>query len=201
MKTTTIVIGVLMIVQLSAAQYETENLEYVSYVVTRTADSYEERLYEASKWACHDLLKDTYGFKAQRESFMPLFRYITGDNVEGAEINMTGSVTIRKDVLPDLGKRYQMCFYMPAAHQAAPPAPTNPDVYIEDRPPMTILTRVFGGFAMRESVWEEEAATLKQILQDAGETDIDYSLHYRLQYDPPMKFENRRNELWYVKKK
>lgn len=33
---------------------------------------------------------------------------------------------------------------------------------------------------MRESVWEEEAATLKQILQDAGETDIDYSLHYRL---------------------
>ncbi|XP_037792127.1 heme-binding protein 1-like [Penaeus monodon] len=198
---TIIVIGVLTVLQLSAAQYDTENLESVSYVVTRIADGYEERLYEASKWACHDLLKDTYGFKAQRESFLPLFRYITGDNVEGAEIDMTASVTIRKDVLPEAGKRYQMCFYMPAAYQAAPPAPTNPDVYIEDRPPMTVLTRVFGGFAMRESVWEEEAASLRQILQDAGEKDIDFSLHYRLQYDPPMKFENRRNELWYVKKK
>lgn len=33
---------------------------------------------------------------------------------------------------------------------------------------------------MRESVWEEEAASLRQILQDAGEKDIDFSLHYRL---------------------
>ena len=35
----------------------------------------------------------------------------------------------------------EMCFFIGEEHQANPPTPTNPDVYIQARPEMRIVTR------------------------------------------------------------
>ncbi|KAG7174580.1 heme-binding protein 1-like [Homarus americanus] len=189
----------LLLLQLVGAQYGEEPDETAPYSVTRMGQDYQERVYQPAKWVCHDNPKNSYSSSSQRKSFFALFRYITGSNEQKEEMPMTSPVTMLAQTQPDGSKRYQMCFYLPEANQAAPPAPTNKGVYIEERPAHTVLTRTFGGYAMRESVWESQAKILKESLQAAGETGVDFSSFYSAGYDSPMKLTDRRNEVWYVK--
>ncbi|KAK8728856.1 hypothetical protein OTU49_008832 [Cherax quadricarinatus] len=165
-----------------------------------TSLGYEERMYQPAKWVCSNTTEQTYSDKSQRKLFFNLFHYITGANTQGMDIPMTAPITILRQVLPEGNKSNQMCFYLPQAYQQAPSVPTEENVYIENRPAITVLTRTFGGFAMLESVWENEAKDLQEKLQAAGETNIDFSLFYRATYDAPMKTENRRNEVWFTRK-
>ncbi|CAL4130873.1 unnamed protein product [Meganyctiphanes norvegica] len=192
----------LVVFSLGLAQYETEVGEETPYTVVKTIPvktvsgdwSIEERNYPAAKWVCHET--DRPNSRSQRKSFFALFKYIVGTNADEAEIPMTAPVTMQKDG----GSVYRMCFYLPAAHQAAPPAPIDTEVFIQDRPSMTVLTRTFGGFATKDSHWETEAKELQEALQKAGEDKgIDFSAYYRAGYDAPTKFVGRRNEIWYVK--
>lgn len=53
---------------------------------------------------------------------------------------MTAPVSMKKT--PIDGKvDAQMCFYLPTARQASPPAPTNAELYIEERPAFTAFVR------------------------------------------------------------
>ena len=38
-------------------------------------------------------------------------------------------------------RKYTMCFYINFANQENPPTPTNPEVFIENRPLMTVLAK------------------------------------------------------------
>ena len=69
--------------------------------------------------------------------FRTLFEYIAGANSENENIDMTTPVSTKwkKDEL------HEECFYLNNEHQANPPKPTSPDVYIVTRPAMTIYTR------------------------------------------------------------
>lgn len=60
---------------------------------------------------------------------------------KGQTINMTAPVTMMEEPLDGDANRYQMCFYIPAAHQLEPPKPTDPNVYIEVRPRLTVAAR------------------------------------------------------------
>lgn len=57
-----------------------------------------------------------------------------------AKIPMTSPVTMKKT--PVAGRvDAQMCFYLPAARQASPPAPANTELYIEECPAFTAFVR------------------------------------------------------------
>ena len=74
--------------------------------------------------------------------FRTLFQYIAGDNSENENIDMTTPVSTKwkKDAL------HEECFYLNQKHQANPPEPNSPDVYIVSRPAMTIFTRYYPYF-------------------------------------------------------
>jgi len=51
---------------------------------------------------------------------------------------------------------------------------------------------------MKSAGWAMEAEILAQKLTDQG-VAFDRSRYYRVGYDAPFKFWNRRNEIWYPK--
>ncbi|XP_042876304.1 heme-binding protein 2-like [Penaeus japonicus] len=191
-------VALLAAAQLVRAQYEDEPSEIAPYNVIREGDGYEVREYPSAKWVCHSQTQDAASRRKDSRSFFALFRYIDGGNEAEASIPMTAPVSMKKT--PADGKiDAQMCFYLPAAHQASPPVPTNVDLYIEERPAFTAFVRTFGGFVRKDRTWEEAAEALKVDLQAAQEDEVDFSFFYRAGYDSPMKFKNRRNEVWYTK--
>ena len=80
--------------------------------------------------------------KNDNEMFRTLFEYIAGANSENENIDMTTPVSTKwkKDEL------HEECFYLNSKHQANPPEPNSPDVYIVSRPAMTIFTRYYPYF-------------------------------------------------------
>ena len=71
------------------------------------------------------------------EMFMTLFHYIDGANSENENIDMTTPVSTKwqEDGF------HEECFYLSQEHQANPPKPNSPNVYIVVRPAMTVFTR------------------------------------------------------------
>lgn len=73
---------------------------------------------------------------------MKLFNYIGGENEGQMKIEMTAPVITRVDPSSEGNMTYTMAFYIPKSIQDTDiPKPTNSDVYLENRPAMTILTR------------------------------------------------------------
>ena len=92
---------------------------------------FEERNYDGGmKWVCTES-KDDSGM------FQKLYQYISGSNSENENIDMTTPVSTKWHK----GELHEECFYLNNEHQANPPKPTSPDVYIVTRPAMTIYTR------------------------------------------------------------
>merc|ERR1719210_1074404 len=77
------------------------------------------------------------------------------------------------------------------------PQPTNPRVYIVNRPPMTVFTRRVGGY-MNNNDWKEESETLDTMIENKG-FQVKSDEFYANGYNSPMQFWNRRNEVWKVK--
>ena len=100
---------------------------------------FEERRYEGGKnWAC--VKKQIDSNNSDRGMFMKLFRYISGANVGENKIKMTTPVSMKMKGNKNSFEK-EMCFYLDSTHQANPPQPTNSDVYIVNRPAMSIYTR------------------------------------------------------------
>ena len=76
-----------------------------------------------------------------RRMFMTLFGYISGANVGNKEIAMTVPVSTKWSKQSDGSYVKEMCFYITEQYQDNTPQPTNPRVYIVNRPPMTVFTR------------------------------------------------------------
>ena len=68
--------------------------------------------------------------------FQTMFKYISGANEGNVHIEMTVPVSTQWQ-----GEVREMCFYLEEAHQANPPKPTDPTVYIVSRPAMNVYTR------------------------------------------------------------
>jgi len=186
----------------STFSYFTNGIEEAPYTVLAGPEdqSYERRLYPARKWVCASKTSENTtsaedGDRDRRAGlFMRLYRYITGSNDERQSMEMTAPVSM---VWRPQTAKYTMCFYVNEAHQATTPQPSEEGVYLEERPEFTAIVSREGGF-MSEEDWQALAMKLKEDATKNGETGVDYSFYYRAGYDAPMKFWNRRNEVWYV---
>ncbi|KAK8723739.1 hypothetical protein OTU49_011520 [Cherax quadricarinatus] len=157
---------------------------------------FEERVYPSKQWVC---TKQNGGLTEgdQIQVFLKLFAYIDGANDQNKELVMGLPVSIEySDV--EGQKVYTACFFIPEADQAAPPAPTNSQVFLTTRPQMTVLTRQFGGYANDEPTWMTEVQALTKLVNEAG-YQVNPNLIYWNAYDPPYKFWGRRNEVWLLK--
>ena len=72
---------------------------------------------------------------------MTLFKYITGANEANINIDMTTPVSTKWHKLEDKKTMMEECFYISEEHQANPPKPSDPEVYLVKRPEMTVFTR------------------------------------------------------------
>ncbi|XP_063585841.1 heme-binding protein 2-like [Penaeus indicus] len=188
------VLGLLLVCQLALA------IESAPYTVVNSAEAYEERVYPAQKWITTSILSISHD-EATSITFYRLFDYIDGQNEEGMKIDMTAPVTTL--VIPGEGpnceNNFTESFYIPSAHQANPPKPSNPDVYIEERPELHVFSRRFHGFANDED-WIVNAAQLHDDLVAAGEEGVDFQTYYTVGYDSPFVVVDRDNEVWFMKK-
>lgn len=138
------------------------------YTVINTIGSFEHREYPAANFACVksevDLRDDPLAglenvdplvlMSSNRWQktptslmFKELFKYISGVNQEGVKVEMTRPVSTRHSAKQDQREvgaeleELEMCFYIPAEHQANPPKPLeNSPVYIYNRPSMRLYS-------------------------------------------------------------
>jgi len=199
--------------------------EQVPYTTIQKFDDYEERMYPSVKWACTEMTYErneedpaeeeggnqwsiikmmqemmsqkSWKNRPSSKMFMKLFRYISGVNQQSEEIEMTVPVLTRMILMENNMINKQMCFYLNKKHQANPPTPVDPDVKIEQNEEMTVFVHTFGGYAMRDKVWINEAQTFADKLSTRADS-IDFSKFYTAGYDSPMKFWNRRNEVMFL---
>merc|ERR1711962_815270 len=187
----------LLFLQLQAVVYA---IESAPYDVIQTTESYEERHYPARKWISTMSYSISYD-DVQSDMFGKLFNYIDGGNDQGMKIDMTTPVTtlVVPGAGPNCESNFTMSFLIPEVHTEAPPAPTNPDVFVEERPELpSVFTRTFHGFA-HENDYIKEAAALAHDLNSAGEDGVNYDTWYIVGYDAPFVIINRRNEVWFLR--
>merc|ERR1712142_543367 len=174
-----------------------DNYEGAPYQVVKSTGQYEERNYPAKKWVCTEQ-QGRAGDDISNGMFMKLFRYISGGNAQEESIKMT--VPVSTQVSRDASTQtvtHRMCFYIGEIHQTNPPQPNDPQVFIENRQPITIFTRQVPGY-MDDNDWDNEIIALRGILTSAGESFVP-TPYWRVGYDSPMKFWDRRNEIWFSK--
>ncbi|XP_069157818.1 heme-binding protein 2-like [Procambarus clarkii] len=171
-----------------------QTYEEAPYNVTRTANGYEERLYEARKWVCSR--SNSYSDPDMAVLAWRLNHYMTGDHSGQDKVYMGLPVTTEYLQRGPQDKTFTLCFLIDQKHQDDPPTPTNKFVFIEHRLEMRVLTRTVGGYMYHENEWMEEAGKLAAIIQQEGESVSLNHVHWA-SYDFPWKFWNRRNEVWF----
>merc|ERR1711997_662275 len=169
--------------QPEVVEQERAGYECAPYCVLETAEDYQVRRYPSTKWATVTMTRSQ---QTPNKSFMKLFGYISGANEE--EENEEGGPLMKEE----------MGFYVPTSHQESPPKPKG-EVTIVTRPEMTVFVRTFGGFA-KDNGWEKQRDQLMASLRGREDFEaINTKEYYRVGYDAPFKFWNRKNEVFVVK--
>lgn len=172
------------------------DLECPAFTTVRNVSAeVQQRTYEPAKWVS-TVVKGVKYDKAVATGFWRLFKYISGNNEQQQKVEMTAPVTVR--VIPSQGPfcedDFQISFYVPAAFQAAPPTPSQEEVFIEERPAFSAYVAAFGGWATGDK-YLQIAADLTAQLEDGG-VAIDTDHFYTAGYDSPFRLRNRHNEVW-----
>merc|ERR1719439_112484 len=130
------------LVLLSLVTLATCYLEYAPYDVVKEYEGWEVRSYPPTRWVstlATDVLP--HDGEEHRKAFYRLFHYIDGGNEAGTKIPMTAPVSMR--IIPGEGpnceSNFTMSFYIPSDLQENAPTPTDPLVYIEERPGFEIV--------------------------------------------------------------
>ncbi|XP_016351738.1 heme-binding protein 2-like, partial [Sinocyclocheilus anshuiensis] len=103
-------------------------------------EDYEVRTYHTTNWvstAMTGMEQDP----ALGTGFRRLFKYIQGNNDKKCKVEMTAPVSclIEPGAGPACESTFTVSFYIPEEHQADPPKPTDPDVFIENRKEVTLF--------------------------------------------------------------
>jgi len=174
-------------------------LDCPKYTVTNTTKKWELRHYEATKWvATHAQAMN----KSEVNSgmFQKLFKYISGANVNGTKIDMTAPVATKvvHGAGPNCRSDFTMHFMVPHQFWAAPPAPTDATVFIQDLPAMDVYVGSFGGRASDKDYIE----AVEKLSNDLSNDGLDFTTDFFFEagYDGPYTFFNRHNEVWLAKK-
>uniref|UniRef100_A0A0P4WCI9 Heme-binding protein n=1 Tax=Scylla olivacea TaxID=85551 RepID=A0A0P4WCI9_SCYOL len=179
-----------------------ERQEEIQTLALNKGSGWESREVPSKVWACTGQQRSASDGQItsaeQMRAFLRLFAYLNGRNSRDQELPMGKPVSIEVKTAADGSRELNACFFLPERIQADPPTPTDPLVFLSQRPTLTIFTRKFGGFASDEETWMTEAQGLKGVLTAEG-IDTRGDLQYWNAYDPPHKFWSRRNEVWLVK--
>ena len=170
-----LVMAVFAAVVLAGCKLTRAGYESAGYKVVRKSVSFEIRDYQA-------LTLVSTPMKAARptddDSFMRLFRYISGANEAQTKIAMTTPVFTDQD-----GTNRQLSFVVPKKVAAAgPPKATREDIAVETR-----LAGRFAVYRFSGSWGAERAASARQKLADwvAGEKLVPAGGLQMANYDPP----------------
>lgn len=170
-------------------------------LVQKFEDGLEEREYSTRYWVCTKRGPEDSGTLGESGMFWRLFNYISGENEAKSKIAMTVPVSTWVSLTPDGKEEFrEMAFFLGQDQQASPLKPTNEKVYLRERPGVTVFTRTIGGY-VKDRKWAEEAEEVKAMIKkNCPDVQIEESGYFQNGYDAPMKFVNRRNEVWWVKK-
>merc|ERR1712071_119348 len=166
-----------------------DDLEEAPYTPISTTEDYQIRSYPSAKWVC----TKAEGTDNSSSMFRRLFRYITGENEEAMQIEMTRPVSRLVDIKNE-SKDLQMCFYLGTSHQDSPPLPLSKEVFIEERKDLVLAVRSFSG-RPSHSEWVHLLDLHKDALVADG-IKITGDSTYFAGYDAPWVILNRRNEIW-----
>merc|ERR1740129_235126 len=173
--------------------------EYTTAPYTVTAGPFEggleERTYPAMMWVCNKRIESQLADGQTSKLFWPLFTYIQGSNAGNLTIAMTTPVTTLV-TSEGSGFTLEMCFFLGATKNSWP-VPSASSVYLQQAPERQIITRRLGGY-MNTARWRDEETAVREILSSLSKT-VDHDRIYRVGYDAPFKFWNRRNEVWFSK--
>lgn len=175
--------------------YTITSTERVPYRTVRRLDGVEIRTYP-------EVAVATTTAPDGNRAFGRLFRYITGSNVRGDEIPMTAPVASRGEKIATTAPvssrsdtdNMHMEFFLPEEYAASTaPAPTDPSVAIESRPPRTLAVLAFSGYATDGRVRKRRVELLDALEVFGIETTNEpFLLQYNDPFTPPFM---RRNEV------
>lgn len=164
-------------------------------VLAEIDDDIEKRHYPAGKWAS-TILADVKYEDALHKGFMRLFSYISGANEDSAKIDMTAPVKV--ELTPGQGpfckSSFKVSFFVPFVHQASPPVPTNPNVFIEEMPASEFYVMSYGGWSSESKVLDA-AAQIVFNLKTQG-YGFNATTFFFAGYDSPFRIIFRHNEVW-----
>ncbi|XP_028667180.1 heme-binding protein 2-like [Erpetoichthys calabaricus] len=158
------------------------------------AKDYEERRYEAAKWASA-VIEGEVEKEAVKKGFKKLYSYIQGKNDKGVKIEMISPVI---NLVTHGSSNYTVSFFLPSSYQSNPPAPTQSGIFIEEKRAMTIFVRSFGGFTSTQRNAESARLLAESLKRDGRPFHEEF--YYTAGYDSPFKLINRRNEVWLLKR-
>ena len=186
---------ILIALYISSVAGETEE---APYTVLKEHQGWEEREFPATKWVSIDVFSITvHDSPEQQKAFFQLFNYIDGQNSEGMKIPMTAPVSFR--ILPGEGpnceSNFTLSFYIPSNLQENTPLPLDSAVYIEERAPIKVAAKKFGGFVNSDIEFAIQAAELYELAFAEGLGVADVPL-WTAGYSGPNVIINRRNEVW-----
>ncbi|KAK3866194.1 hypothetical protein Pcinc_028255 [Petrolisthes cinctipes] len=181
--------------------------EMANYTLIKATETYEIRDYGPITWACcekmmppmEEMMKNMKKdkkkmMKEKMKPFKELFEYMKGKNSMDMDMGMTAPVRKGMEEMED-GMKVEVCVYVPAAHQASPPLPVHPDVYVDVRPEYTIAARQVTEMGNMEK-WMEAKVLMKTDLEEAGEEFDDNSMYYSAWYPAQGLEETSRAEFW-----
>ncbi|XP_068728603.1 uncharacterized protein [Montipora capricornis] len=138
------------------------------------------------------------GTSSKRESFMRLFKYISGSNMAGMKMDMTVPVAMQIKLRSQSMSYQTMSFFIPFEHQLDAPSPTDRNVNLEIAEPFCAYVKVYGGYSSLSQVRENYQTLVEALKEDGRGDDISSDGIYSAGYDSPMKFWKRHNEIWIV---
>uniref|UniRef100_A0A646QGA7 Heme-binding protein 2 n=1 Tax=Hemiscolopendra marginata TaxID=943146 RepID=A0A646QGA7_9MYRI len=163
-------------------------------ILKNLADGIQERQYDSFSAPVYKSVQCMDLSSAQSQGYFHLYMYtMAGLNEERRRLTMGVPVLIDvqhiKDVEPKCSWIYSTMFYV---GDEALPAPTNPDIKIQNVPDQRYYVLTFNGF-VRNHV--DRVVDLREKLY-AMNLCYDPSNYYIAQYQSPNTFLNRRNEIW-----
>ncbi|XP_053567973.1 heme-binding protein 2 [Bombina bombina] len=165
--------------------------ECPKYQVAKQYNTFELRVYEATNWVSTDMEEDFLGY-GKVKSFRHLFGYISGKNSQGIKIPMTVPVNIYIPLKRPSPTNATMSFFLPPS--LSPPAPTDPDVYLQSVPEKSVYVKSFTGYAFQND-YLKKAKALSEELVALG-LSFDDSSYTSAGYNDPFTLFKRHNEVW-----
>ena len=197
-------IATLAFMMLVAADFEApwfyHGLDGPEFTQSMVDNNVETRKYGGNLWASTKVMTNSIE-EADNIGFNRLFDYISGANAAKAAIDMTTPVLMKvtPGAGPNCNSTFIVSFYVPNKYQqSGPPAPTNPDVFIQTISPLSVAVNEFGGFATdkeeiaKAAALSQQVAASKAVKADPAAGDS----WWKAGYDPPFRVTNRHNEVW-----